>query len=885
VGDAGTVYRSFDGGATYMIQTVGAATLRGAAQDGIVHILVGDGGLIWRSTNNGGAWSSQSPAGAVNLRAVTMIDNRFAYAVGDAGTILQSGDGGATWAPQASGVGVRLNAVKFTDDQNGWVVGAAGTVLRTIDGGANWNPVVVGTPNELLAVDVSGSTVWVAGKLGTCWKSDGGFAWSPVNLRLDAQSDVRAIHLNSPTDIWLGGGGGFIRRSQDGGTTWTFPVHALQKPLSDLFFVGNTGWATAQGTRAVLRTTNLGTSWAFPAGSNTTRNWTAKLSGAGSTRGSSVQLNPVYPSTIYTLYGGTVYRSRDDGETWSVAATIPSASTPNSFLVSPKDSNVWLAAVRSPMRVVKTVDGGANWVTTRTDAFGDYGLPLEIHPDKPDTVFFGVDNDKLYRSTDFGSTWAAWGATTFRSPCDIVVVPESDSAVIQVGDGITGSGIWQIWRSNDAGASFKSIKTGSSGSETPGMATSRLRPTTSFATHWSSDGLDRTTNGGLTWSVVHTAGSAWGVDVAKDDPNCVIFGTYSGGQGYVALDGGNGPGSFSSTGLTGTNYSFLARDRATLLAYQSGTMWKMNITHSATTTSAQSIALTVPNGGEVWEAGSVHSVTWNSTNVGLARIEYRLSPGDPWGLLAEVAGPDGAYAWTIPFTPTTTAEVRVRDGWDNNPEDVSNAVFSIVVSGLTAGPDPIDLGIVDVGNVATTVINLENTSQTTVNVTNVTSGNPEFYVGRTSFAIGAGASDTLGLSYAPVDVGPDATEITIYASDPLSPHVLNVTGEGNTVVGVGDDLPTAFAAWQNQPNPFTGTTRIRYALPQRAQVSLEVYNVQGRRVATLVNETQEPGNYSVPFGSGGLSPGGRVGRLPSGVYFYRFTAGSFTTTHKMLMLQ
>ncbi len=81
---------------------------------------------------------------------------------------------------------------------------------------------------------------------------------------------------------------------------------------------------------------------------------------------------------------------------------------------------------------------------------------------------------------------------------------------------------------------------------------------------------------------------------------------------------------------------------------------------------------------------------------------------------------------------------------------------------------------------------------------------------------------------------------------------------------------------QNYPNPFNPTTRIRYALPQRAHVRLSVYDVQGRRVAVLVASEQPAGRYEVAF---------EAGALPSGVYFYRLEAGAFRAVRQMLLLR
>jgi hypothetical protein len=81
-------------------------------------------------------------------------------------------------------------------------------------------------------------------------------------------------------------------------------------------------------------------------------------------------------------------------------------------------------------------------------------------------------------------------------------------------------------------------------------------------------------------------------------------------------------------------------------------------------------------------------------------------------------------------------------------------------------------------------------------------------------------------------------------------------------------------------------TSIRYALPVEAPVNLTVFNLQGQRVATLVQRVQGPGTYTVRFGPGVVGASGEtVGTLHAGVYFYRLQAGGFTTTRKMLMLR
>ncbi|MHA2275646.1 MAG: T9SS type A sorting domain-containing protein [Candidatus Kariarchaeaceae archaeon] len=85
-----------------------------------------------------------------------------------------------------------------------------------------------------------------------------------------------------------------------------------------------------------------------------------------------------------------------------------------------------------------------------------------------------------------------------------------------------------------------------------------------------------------------------------------------------------------------------------------------------------------------------------------------------------------------------------------------------------------------------------------------------------------------------------------------------------------------YKLYQNYPNPFNPTTNISFHLAEESTVQLQIYNIQGKLVSTLVNETRDKGNYSVSFNSDGL---------PSGVFFYRLTTKNFTDIKRMLLLK
>jgi hypothetical protein len=146
------------------------------------------------------------------------------------------------------------------------------------------------------------------------------------------------------------------------------------------------------------------------------------------------------------------------------------------------------------------------------------------------------------------------------------------------------------------------------------------------------------------------------------------------------------------------------------------------------------------------------------------------------------------------------------------------------------------------------------------------------------------ASGTASMVYQE-DPEPGSHVMPDYA--PVSRNRLKYCRISDFLVGVEENhaAPAEFALHQNYPNPFNPTTTIRFQIPSSKLgfgiwnlefVSMKVFDVLGREVATLVNEVKAPGEYSVVFDGT---------NLPSGVYFYRLTAGGFTETRRMIVIR
>ena len=104
----------------------------------------------------------------------------------------------------------------------------------------------------------------------------------------------------------------------------------------------------------------------------------------------------------------------------------------------------------------------------------------------------------------------------------------------------------------------------------------------------------------------------------------------------------------------------------------------------------------------------------------------------------------------------------------------------------------------------------------------------------------------------------------------------NGTYQYSDAINVKMDVPMQYALEQNYPNPFNPNTTIKYSIPEDGFVNLEVFNLLGESVATIVNSTQKAGSYQVKFDASQLS---------SGIYIYKLKSGNFNSVKKMLLMK
>jgi hypothetical protein len=116
---------------------------------------------------------------------------------------------------------------------------------------------------------------------------------------------------------------------------------------------------------------------------------------------------------------------------------------------------------------------------------------------------------------------------------------------------------------------------------------------------------------------------------------------------------------------------------------------------------------------------------------------------------------------------------------------------------------------------------------------------------------------------------------------PAWTDTVSIMVQAATGIVYENTLPTEYSLSQNYPNPFNPSTNIRFSVPQEGPVKIEVYDVRGSLVKTILDEAVRPGNKEVVWDGTNLSGS----RVASGMYLYRMQAGDFVAMKKMILLK
>jgi hypothetical protein len=284
-----------------------------------------------------------------------------------------------------------------------------------------------------------------------------------------------------------------------------------------------------------------------------------------------------------------------------------------------------------------------------------------------------------------------------------------------------------------------------------------------------------------------------------------------------------------------------------------------------------------PNGGEIVHIEKQFAISWHSINTsGWIDIELTRDNGVTWESVADSTEDNGAFMWTATGPASNTCLVRITDV-DGSPSDVSDAHFSIAEEPTITLLTPADGDIWNVGdqqsiqwesvNIGEMIkIELSKDGGTSWDILIESVGN----TGSWNWMVTQPISDDCYIRVTDTTSGLSAKNAGAFM-------IKFPTG----VAQIDDEIPTDFALLQNYPNPFNPETRITYQLAERSEVTLQVFNIQGSLIATLVSGTQAAGTYMLTWH--GVNDAGDL--MPSGVYFYRITADNFAAIKRMTYMK
>lgn len=318
---------------------------------------------------------------------------------------------------------------------------------------------------------------------------------------------------------------------------------------------------------------------------------------------------------------------------------------------------------------------------------------------------------------------------------------------------------------------------------------------------------------------------------------------------------------------------------------------------SCLTTVARPLLVAYPNGGETFRTLSSAVIYWGTSLTGNVNLDYTTNNGTSWiAIQNNVPAQQREFQWTVPYIAyTNQAKVRILNSSNSSEGDTSDASFRVL---LTYNP----FNVLSPPSTTRIETSANNTSLQQFSWSSAGS-QPSLRYKFKIRKVGGGAVD---YSYSSNNGGTD-TVISIRKSflDSLA-LLIGTTGDSlrctwkswsyngydsasssntflvtlvRTNVGINvisTEVPENPGLYYNYPNPFNPSTVIKFDVSKQQNVSIEIYDMLGRKTESLVNEKLQPGKYEVTFNGTGY---------PSGIYYYRMQAGDYSETRKMLMVK
>lgn len=763
----------------------------------------------------------KKPAVPSDFRAFSKAGNTIfavTYDLGIRSNVCKSTDGGINWQVLSGAFPAadNLNAIFFVDEQTGYVGGSNGVIYKTTDGGTNW--VSIGSASY--------------------------------------NNSINFIHFFSATTGFAGGGaatGGNLIKTTDGGATWSFVTNPIPtRTLYDVLWLNqNEGIIVGSGSQYMITTDGGG-------------NWTA-----GTMPGTSTTLYRVRQADANTFYvvgtAGRVFKSTDGGGTF-VAVTTPTTSALYSAEFYDANTGVILG---SNGIVLRTLNGGTNW--TFAPIFSTEVIRTSLK--MGNTILAGGYKANIGISTDAGATWNTTGST---SRDFYGVYTESNQKYTVVGDrgelhqttdgGLTwrksafmmGDFLYDAYTSGSLiytcgrlGAFFVSTDNGNSWiNRSNGTSTTRNYKLNFFDSNSgymvnNEGGIMYTTNQGTNWTANTTVPSTTFYDIKMLSPT-VGYAVGSGERIYKTTDGINfshGTMAVPAVQLTGIA---MIDENTGYICGENGAFYKTTDGFQTVTLLSDTVALqgkvmhdiVIFGDNDVWAFGRAGVVMRRVLNTTFVDTTYNYI--------------DFLAAQKI----SNTEMVVAASG--GLVFKVSRDIVPVELVSFTAEASK--------GSVTLNWRTATETNNKGFSVEKKVSGTWQ----EITFVNGTGTTSA-PVNYTYTDLNVTGSKASYRLKQVDLDGTFSISDEVEVDLGSLD-----YSLDQNYPNPFNPSTTINFSIPVKGNAVLDVFDMTGEKVASLVNGELEAGRHSIVFDASKLS---------SGVYIYKLVSGNFTSTKKLTLLK
>ncbi|MFZ4591536.1 MAG: YCF48-related protein [Ignavibacteria bacterium] len=701
-------------------------------------------------------------------------------------------------------------------------------------------------------------------------------SWFFINPYPDAQS-INSIYFMDINTGFISGYDGRILKTTNAGINWIYSNLDLSLSVNQLSFINNsTGFVLTN--KQIYKTTNMGVNWqsklsitmdnltsfSFPSNSlgyisssagliyrttNGGESWVQisnssvqniKICYADSLTGFAITNNIQPNSLIYrTSDGGTTWNSRNfsSGDTTVEFKKIRFINENTGFALAIKYRSIFPGGW-SRAEIYQTTDKGLNWISL-----------TYINSVSPNNIEFSnningllTTTNGIYRTTNSGSSWQSVFSDYTKTFTSLYLIKNTNMCY-------AGGNTGLFMSSTNFGTNWTNFSSSRLNSSKDILSSSFIDENTGFIV--GNQGLfAKTTNAGNNWTIVNSlpnfrfnstsftsALTGYTVGFAKD----TVYKTIDGGASWQ-----------HTCSYTNALSLYHIQFVNSVTGYASGYPGKIIKT---TNGGVNWISLSTTIGSDLLSLYFINDLTGYITS-SMGNLLITTDGGNSFSY--QFFG-TSTYLWCVIFINANTGFMSTANGEIYRTTNAGNN-WTIHSTGTTQQINYID-----------------------------------FINENTGFAVGNGVYKTTngGLNWNRQIFF--SFEYFLWSISITTPNIIYAFGDGGAILkttnggsifinNINKEIPSGYSLNQNYPNPFNPTTKIRFdvinGFPVRAsgndKVVLKVYDVMGREVQTLVNESLKPGTYEVSFDG---SP------LTSGVYFYKLITGGFTETKKMLMIK